>query len=493
MPAAAAAQPDTLDEEVIEDPELAGAPRSPLPEPPTAPAPQHDTFALWLHSRTSVDVTWDDAEDVLEVADLASFEARHHRSERLGFALGLRARHVLALERPSAPGQPDRHELDVAPTAAYADAGIADGVHLRAGYQVTPLGRFDVFGSSNVLAVYDLRSGPAVVPGAADVAQPALRLDLEPATWLSVRALYVPFFTPHAVAVTGSDYAMLRALDSVRTADGAPATQALDDALERAGLSGSQSFRLLGPEPGPEQPQGALRATARFGGGEVALTGATALEHLPAVVVSPALAGLLADPRSPAAAAALLSDPEPVRIDYGRFALLALDAALDAGPLQLGAELSYAANRSLLAARAGQPPEMGTTDFAHAALRAELIEGESLVVAAETFVASALDDPRDPQRRWLALEQGRFWRGAALGARWQPGALALELAGVAFSGPTWFLAPRLEWTALDELRLELGGVLVDGPAPGELGSPNVAIGGVYGGNDQVYVGARWIP
>src|SRR5262245_31722891 len=196
--------------EVIEDPELS---RSPI----TSQAPQAPpaSFRLELHSRTGVDTAWEnEREEVIESTQLASFEAVYYRSEDLRFDVGLRVRHFFARrERDTADGEAERYELDVLPIAAYADATVADGIHLRAGYQTVSLGRFDFWSASNFLPVLDLRNGLTTLPEALEIAQPAARLDLDVSSRLTLQAIYLPFFQPHLVSIAGSDYAILALLE----------------------------------------------------------------------------------------------------------------------------------------------------------------------------------------------------------------------------------------------------------------------------------------
>ena len=90
---------------------------------------------------------------------------------------------------------------------------------------------------------------------------------------------------------------------------------------------------------------------------------------------------------------------------------------------------------------------------------------------------------------------GRYWRGVAGGVHWAPEKLPIraELGAVLFSGPSWLLAPRVEWQAARTLAFELGAALVGGPSPGPLGAPNVAVGGLFSNVSQVFTGVRWSP
>ncbi|HTU60024.1 MAG TPA: hypothetical protein VMF89_16340, partial [Polyangiales bacterium] len=205
-------------EEVIEDPELAGTQSSSAgdsggdeviadPELSSSAAPSVSSSStdpvselhLTLHIRSNRDLKEDDPrEEIWEGTGALILDATLRRSESLRFGLGLVARYhyaALALDVPDASAK--RYELGVIPTAGYIDASIADGLHVRAGYQTLTLGRFDVFSATNVLAVNDFRSGPSSIPGTTEVGQLAVLIDYDPASWLSLRAVYVPFFMPH--------------------------------------------------------------------------------------------------------------------------------------------------------------------------------------------------------------------------------------------------------------------------------------------------------
>src|SRR6185295_11358594 len=99
-----------------------------------------------------------------------------------------------------------------------------------------------------------------------------------------------------------------------------------------------------------------------------------------------------------------------------------------------------------------------------------------------------------PERRWMLLDDGRWLRGLAMVARLTPGGIpfAFDVLGIIATGKTYFLSPRVEWQAMDGLYFELGAHFLEGPRPRELGDPEVSIGGIYDGIDQVYAGVRWI-
>lgn len=494
-------------EEVISDPELANKKPVKKTEPAPAPPPPPSTQS-WgdirgvLRSRVGVDTRWDrEREDVVEATTIFGLEAQYHRSEDVSFAVGIRARHGFGARDAGVPGgSSPRYSFDVAPTAGYADVALADGVHMRAGYQVISLGRFDMFSALNILAVYDLRSGPVTMPEAADVAQPALRLDLEPTAWFTVSAYYVPFFEPDIVDFYGTDYAPFeRGLDVPALAS-SPTVTGVQQGEAQFGRSGAiagtnGAASAFVPEASVEHPQAALATTVRGGATEVSLTGGTALEHLPAAIV-PVAAPPVAGGNPPPAA--------PARLQYNRFYVVGLDAAVDVAPVQLGVELSYVLGRTLMAqpqdtaTATGQPPPpgVGQTDVMHAALRAELVQSEAWFMAVEAFVDSARSDP--PQalgsRRyhWYGLDSENRGYGIGAALRWAPEetGLTLEGAAVALNGPTYFFMPRIEYELVTQLYVELGAAIVEGPATT---ASNPPLGAIFDDVDQVFFGVKWVP
>lgn len=484
-------------DQVIEDPELSGA-KKPEKTAPAAPAPTEApsgdrgemTFRLILHSRVGLDTAWDRAaEDILEETTIGLVEAQYRKNESLLFSVGVRARHASGMRRDGTT----RHEMDAVPISAYVDGAVGGSVHLRGGYQIISMGRFDLFSASNFLGVYDLRSGPVTMPDAADVAQPALRLDWDPTTAFTLQAYYVPFFTPDILPVYGTDYALLdRSLGVLARANpNNPSMLDIEGALGRTGVgrsslvSGStQALRALAPAPDFTTPQGAIRATLRGGAGETSLTVGTALERLPSVRFLPVVAP------------ATIPD---ARLEYGRFYVASLDGALDAGPFQLGAELAVQGHRTLSTIPKQPPAPAGTlqqpdhTTLVHAGLRAELVESSGWLAEVEAFGEYALTPPDDPIMQWFTMEQGRYWRGVAAGVHFAPEDMPfrLELGGVVFSGPTLVLMPRAQYEVATGFFVEAGAVFVEGPAP-SASSPMVSLGGMFDDVDQVFVGARWV-
>jgi hypothetical protein len=498
-----------VEEEVIDDPELAGKTEIKQEAPPPA-----GRLHVELRSRAGVDTRWEnDREEVFEATQIAAFEVEHPRSEDVSFVVGLRARHFTGRrDAPSTEERPaDRYELDVVPTAAYVDATLADGWHTRIGYQVTALGRFDVFSASNILLLQDLRSGPASIPGATEIAQPAVRTDLDIGSSFTLTSVYVPFFQPDLVDIVGTDYALF-AVNAALPPPPLPPTacpvapdfatqagdliqQRLDATLRSSEVAGGSraAFRTLAPQPNLAEPQGVMRLTGRSPAGELGVTVGTALERQPTLALSRDLRNLFGDPCNTRYQVDTLASKEPLfRVIHPRYSVVAIDGAADIGPVQIGAELAHFGNRTLYAGRSGVFPVPGSADLAQFALRAELAESD-FAASVEGFGAYALDEPSDPGLEWMLLEDGRIFRGLSAAVRWTAGRIALELLGLAASGPTYLITPRIEWQALERFYLELGLLVVEGPPPVAVGDPDTSVGGIYDGVDQVFVGARWLP
>jgi hypothetical protein len=364
---------------------------------------------------------------------------------------------------------------------------------VRAGYQIISIGRFDFWSATNFLTMLDLRNGPATMPEATEVAQPALRTDIDISQALTLQAFYVPFFQPHLVSLIGTDYSILKGLET-DDASAELVRTTIARAVDRSDISAltSDATRALAPRAGPEHPQAALRLTARSDAGELAFTAGTALERLPAFELSPELEAFLLDP-DPARAVAAAQSDKPIRVVHNRFTVLALDGATDIGPFQVGLETAYMQNRTLYAARPDRVPRPGSSDIGQAALRLELAEAD-VAGLVEGFYAYAFDEPGDPERRFQLLEDGRWLRGVAAAVHWALGqsGLALDLFGLVAVGPSYFFAPRVEWQALDGFYVELGGFIFEGPEKGAF-DPEISLGGVYDDADQVFVGLRFLP
>jgi hypothetical protein len=484
-------------QEIILDPELEAISAGPSTEsaPPSvdstvaAPPSQSADIRVVLRSRLGVDLVREEPrEDVWEATQLALFEARVRRSERLAFTVGLRARHLVAARaQDTNDANAERFELDVAPTALHADVMVVDQVHLRLGYQGVHLGRFDVLGASNVLSRADLRAGPTTLPEQSEIAQPAVSVNWDLSSAIALRAIYVPFFAPHLINAFEGDYALSPARQRDVDAAFETSSQMVGTdvaALWRSALSRSGQarffeggFSAFAPDPSLAQPQAGARLSAHGAAGELALTAASALEHLPTLQLVPST-GL----------------PD---VTYGRYAVLSADAATALGPAQVGVELAYSTDRTLYTTAANTGAEAALmpreTDVAQLAVRAEWVGGERWLVAAEASGAYMLADPPNSQD-WL-FTTARRWQLAAVGfiARRVPSlGLTLELAGGLLSGPTYLVTPRIELRLWEQLYVEVGAYVVGGGGPHDLSRSGATLGRLYETVDQGFMGLRWV-
>src|SRR5262245_45757876 len=86
-----------VEEEVIEDPELAGKKEIKQEAPPPA-----GRLHIDLRTRVGVDTRWEnDREEVVEATTIAAFEVEYPRSEDVTFGVGLRARHFSGWRKAS--------------------------------------------------------------------------------------------------------------------------------------------------------------------------------------------------------------------------------------------------------------------------------------------------------------------------------------------------------------------------------------------------------
>lgn len=494
-------------DEVIDDPELESAssqPPAPATSNATAPAGFEGDARLRLHGRFGMDVYHSDPrEEVWESTSLAILETTLRRSEDLRIALGVRARyHVGWLAEPVADSGSRRIDFDAVVSAGYVDVRLADGLHLQLGYQPVQLGRFDLVSGIDVLSAFDWRDGPATLPEAYQLAQLAARLDYDPTGWLALRVLYVPFFTPHLISLVEGDYAIARqnqaAIDTETSMLGI--ANRLATYLSRADREqlAQTGLAVVAPEPDLASQQAALRATLHGTAGELSFTAATALEHLPAFYLTQEAIDSIADPTSADVGARLDAVQRPVRVEYDRFAVIAIDGVLDAAPLSLGFEATYAWHRTLYTLGTGSYPATlplpDTTDVVQLGAKLEYVNESVWLVTVEAFGVYTLDTPHDPARGWMFLAAGRYLIGAALATVWSPWErLRVTLGALAFTGPSAFVAPSIAYELLPGFEIELGAVIVEGPAPPLVVTPQVALGTLWDTTDQVFVGLVYTP
>jgi hypothetical protein len=465
--------------EVILDPELSDLPPPPPPEPVSA-EPNGD-FHVQLRSRLGVDVVRDDPrEDVWEFTELAVLEAKVRRSEHLRFALGVRVRYLFATRQDdTSDANAERYALDVTPTAAYGDATLTDGLHLRVGYQSVALGNFDLLTATDVLSVYDLRSGPTTPEEGFDIAQLAVRMDWDLSSAASLTAIYVPFFMTHRFSVFDGDYALFPNAPPYDPQSGltedVQGQEMLRQNLSRsaqANLSDS-AFAAFTPDADFNQPQAAVHLGFHGAAGQLGFTAALARDQVPAF------------------------EPPATTLTYEQFELVAVEALTDIGPIQIGGELGYMFGRTLWTTLPGPIPPTGKTDIIHTGLRLNYTKGEDFIFVLEAAAEHAQDDAAVatavPDARWLWLAGERWWFMVAGFASLAVGDATFRVGGMLLNGPSYVLAPQADIAIADGLFAEIGAYVV-----GEFGadgavSAGVVPGGLYDKVDQVFIGLRWIP
>jgi hypothetical protein len=496
---------------VIEDPELAGAPaaaNSSSASSSSPPDPQSADVHMVLHGRMNRDLQQGDPrEEIWEGTVIAALDATLRRSESLRFSIGLLARyHVGAFAKQLPDARAARYEFDVMPTSGYADVSIASGLHLRVGYQPLHLGRFEIFSGSDQLAVRDLRDGLATLPEVAEVGQFAFLLDYDPSSWLSVRMIYVPFFLPHLISLTESDYALvpnkqttmdagINAFEDIVPTDRLRVFVANNLSRTTRDRLGSAGLAAFAPSPALGSPQGAIRFAAHGTAGELALTASTTLEHLPTFHLSDAaIKQLTMQPSTESTP----NDPRPISVEFKRFATLTLDGAVDVDPFSIGLELSYMLHRTLYAvgnAYTDDPlsiPVPGYTDLAQVGARVEYVQSTTWLMVVEAFASYAMSLPADRERGWMFLESGHYYRGVGGLFGWSPEfGLRVQLSAAWLSGPSVIFSPRIGFAFLDHFEIEVGALIVEGQAPAPYATPVLSIGGLYNNLDHVFVGLRY--
>jgi len=513
-------------DELIVDPELSAiAPRQQTDSVFSGvgeSCPPAGEVKVLLRSRFATDLEWEEREEVWEANQLFLIETNLRTSERLRFSAGIRLHHQFAaLESDTTEAESTRFRFDAMPTAGFADATLTDGLHLRAGFQMIQLGPMNVFSATNFLTATDLRDGPTVMPEAAEIAQLALRVDADPVSWLSLRAVYLPFYQPHLVSSTESDYAQFpasRVEEVFQWAILAPGEDPQGDEIRqfyKETVSRSARSQTLDagnvmffPEPDFTDPQGGIRAVAHGPEGEVGITLGTAIERLPASYMPPDLIRTIRDTPGE-----LTGDEDlSVQVFYSRFYLFAFDASTDVGPIRFGVETSYHVDRTMLSVtkdiwprdlsyyeallQDGAWPVPGKTDLLQFTLNGEFLQGSEWMVALEGLYIYSLHVPYEPDREWQSLYRGRSIIGSAALIRWTPwdDEWTFELTSLVTNGLNYIVAPRIEARLVYELYAELGAFLVGASSPsGEYIDQEIITGYLYEGNDQIFVGLRWLP
>ncbi|NRA32988.1 MAG: hypothetical protein HRU17_06570 [Polyangiaceae bacterium] len=441
-----------------------------------------------------------DREDVLGTVHTASIGVEHEASEYTRYAIAVRGRFDFGQRQNNVLSDPpQRYSFDIVPISAYIDHTVADGLHLRGGYQVIATGRFDVFESANPLGVKDMRSGPLTPPGMTDIGQLAARLDFEPQPWMGVQLYFVPLFEPHKVNLVGTDYALL-AIAEMDMAD----NESKDIGEIEAKMGGRSSLstssmdtaRNSGPTADFRHPQALARVEIRSPTAELAITAATTIAKIPVIEVSREFYAYINADNPSSKMKADAANGRPLEATYNRYYVAAADVATDVGPTQVGFQAAVDINKTMNAVRPNERPLAGTTNLLHFAARMEWIEDEVATIIGEGFYMKTTSGPADDRRAWFGFSTA----GTLMGiggivqiTKFDP--INIELGGtyIGFESPeTILLTPRVSYEYSDNLILEAGAVIIEGKAPAELGTPNTAIGGVYSTTDQVFVGFKYL-
>jgi hypothetical protein len=485
--AAACAAPITLravptlaqeSEELILDPELSDVPAPPAASPPVTAEPNGEAH-FSLRSRVGVDITREEPrEDIWEFTQIATFEAKVRRSEHVRFAVGLRIRHWFAMRQTDTDdANKERYALDVTPTAGYGDVTLADGVHLRVGYQSVQLGKFDLVNETDVLSIYDFRSGITAPEDAYEIAQPAVRLDWDLSSAVSLTGMYVPFFQTHRWSVLDGDYAFFPNAPPYDPQSGLP-EDANAQVMLRTNLSrsvqanlGDGAFAAFTPDVNLKQPQLAAHLTWHGVAGELGFTAAIARDQTPSF------------------------QPPDLRIGYEQFEMFSVDGTTDVGPVQVGFEAAYMAGRTLLTTLPGPIPPTGTTDLVVGGVRMNYARGETFAFVVEATVTRAMTGAptatRDVEARWLWLFSDAWWFTLGAYATLTAGDATFSLGSTVLNGPSYILVPKAEVRVASGLKLELGANLV-GDLRGA-GATGLVAGSLYDHTDQVFLGLHWVP
>jgi hypothetical protein len=574
------AAPST-DEEVIVDPELGGTPAQAkpatpardfgwgkvyenpngpksAPPPPETPRPspidveEEDPLAntgiakLELLAQVAADMRQEYAlEDAYESRLRFGGEIEFRRSRNLRLVLGSRVDFFWAapsqndpyvVQRHERALDEDRFEVDIIPTAAYIDSTLTDGVHLRVGEQVVTLGRMDFYSPNDMLVAYDLRPQPKLDMTGNKLAQPAVRLDYDMNSWLTLQAVYVPWFMPNLTRPNRDQY-----VAAVLTGRGSALSPDYLNGLIDPSFQTKQTeanLRFVGPPPDFRHPQVAARMNMRASSMELALVAGTAIDKSPSVYITPRLDAYMRNPSGDANITALATAARAgqsiMAVEYHRYALIGIDGSFDVSPVSIGFEASYTPSRHLYAATKDgshlaspntsepitdpqsfdMPDKHGNkvvswkksnvTDRSirkgvpvlQGAVHVEWVKGERFILAAEGFWINALQLPYDKTRDWWGFipKTGAYLGGLVAGSLFlNDGQWRLDVSAITGVGPSIFVAPSVELRARDGLYVNVGAQVWEGPAPGFNGAQNLNFGGLLSGYDQVFLGLRWLP
>ncbi len=479
-----------------------------------------------------------DLEDAYETRLRFGGEVELRRSRKLRLMLGSRLDFFWALpgqndpvlrdyDPPQRALDQDRFEVDVFATAAYVDATLGDGVHLRFGQQAISLGRMDMYSPTDILAAYDLRPQPRLDLAANKLAQPAVRLDWDLNAWATIQMVYLPWFMPHLSRPNRDQY-VGQVVGGGGTGTLPGNLRSLVDPSWQTKMSES-GMRYVGPAPDFKTPQAQIRSNFRGDAMEFGFSAGTALEKLPQIYYTPLVNDLMINPKDREvlgrAAEPLSEGQYLVDIDYSRYYLIGVDGSFDISPVSVGFELAFSPSRHLYAATDdkkhlpmpnvseqivdpvksdGDWTPSNVTDerirkgvpMVQGALHVEWLKGETFALVGEMFWMNALALPYDKSRDWWGFipGTGTFMGGmAAISYAVLNGSVRFDVTTVAMVGPSLILVPHIEVKAKEGFYLDAGAQIFEGPNPGINGMQSMNIGGLLSGYDQVFLGFRWLP
>ncbi len=471
-------------------------------------------------------------EDAYESRLRFDAEVDFRRSRTMRMAIGLRTDLLWALPARGDPAlydrdtmrhstalQQGRWELDILPLSAYVDKTFGSSFHLRIGEQTVSMRRMDFYSPIDILAAFDMRGQPKLDPSAGRLAQPAVRVDWDLASWATLQVVYVPWFMPNLSRPNRDRY-----VATILGTRGAKTSATLEDLLAPSyqTRASEAALRFVGPAPDFTHPQAQTRLTMRGSGYEVAVNGGTALEKIPSVYLTPK-ADAYARGVNQDALTAFGSNQPVIDFEYHRYVNFGIDGSLDVGPLQLAFELAYSPSRHLVAATKDgshlpQPnvsqqivDSDGTVTsnvrdrsirkgvpLLQSAFHVDWINGEEFALAAEGFLVKAMQLPYDLTRDWWGFVPGKgIYAGGLLAGTYTPtpdtNRIRFDCSLVALVGPSWIVMPQIELKAMEGLYLNVAAQIFEGPTPTPGGAQNINVGGLFSGYDQVLFGFRYLP
>lgn len=477
-PAAALAQAE------VPDPDLAGMPSAAPAAEMGAPPPEPVRFGAALTTRVDADLADDrPGEDAYELRLRLDLSLAARLSPKTQAALAGRLSYDARGAAGDWPGRPDRRAPRAAHAAELGEARLsyADGdMSVDVGNLYLRWGALDASAPTDVLNPQDLRDPAPVAFEAPVLPVPAARLGVARGA-AGFELCVLPFFEPHRVALSGTDWA------PTPPGQDNPTFSALTGNL---GLVFSTAAEddvqplLVAPQPPDESAANVsfgARASYAGAGFDAHLVAAHTWDRIPEIAFDPALAALLAAAQTgepaailaayPAARPALEAGGPLFTSRYHRLDVVGGDVSATAGPVVLKAEAAYSLARTLyredLSARRPGSLTWGVA--------ADYAPDEDLALTFELF--GLRPDERGP---WLYLGRQLVQAVGHAEIALVSERLALELTAQA--GLLRFehtLAPALRYQPADGHTLTAGVYL--------LGGESGTLGHLYAANDAAFL------